>query len=142
MNKQQAIEVLKAHNEWRRGNNCDLETPLPMQNPKDIGEEIDVAIAALSDETVTLPNVFSVCSPDCEICANIIKNFTPVSTAVTLPDGWVAVPVEPTDEMLEAGGVELIKAITGRPNLSWADESKLAYKAMLQAAPTCEKEKG
>lgn len=49
----------------------------------------------------------------------------------SLPDGWVAVPVEPTDEM--------IKAATYNTNLDWElDHSSTIgnYKAMLQAAPT------
>jgi hypothetical protein len=65
-----------------------------------------------------------------------------LSEPVTLHDGWVAVPGEPTEEMIEAGSYTLLTGAQDRPELSWADESKLAYKAMLQAAPTCEKEKG
>jgi len=51
-------------------------------------------------------------------------------------EGWVSVPIEPTEEMIRAGGVTLLKGVTDRPNFSWPDESKLAYKAMIQAAPT------
>lgn len=71
MNKQQALETLKHYNEWRRGNDCDLETPLRMPNPKDIGEAIDVAIAALSD-AVTLPKTYAYAEVrKCEHCWHV-----------------------------------------------------------------------
>lgn len=43
-----------------------------------------------------------------------------------IPDGWVAVPVEPTEGMLSAAGVNVILS---------DDEALTAYKAMLAAAP-------
>lgn len=55
-----------------------------------------------------------------------------LSDAVMLPDGWVAVPVEPTKNML------LQICANGEDFRDWNNK----YKAMLQAAPTCEKEKG
>jgi hypothetical protein len=103
MNKHQAIEVLKAHNEWRRDKG-DTKN-LTMHEPKVIGEAIDVAIAALSD-------------------------------AVTPPDGWVAVPVEPTEQMLMAG----LDAWSSSNVINQQTGIKKEYQAMLQAAPNCEKE--
>ena len=43
MTTQQAITILRQHNQWRRGDDEDIE----MQDPKDIGEAIDVAVAIM-----------------------------------------------------------------------------------------------
>lgn len=51
-------------------------------------------------------------------------------------DGWKLVPIEPTEDMLEAGGISLITGSQDRPEISWAEESRIAYKAMINAAPT------
>lgn len=42
MTLDQAINVLEKHQEWRRDNNVPAKTQ--MQNPKEIGEALDVAI--------------------------------------------------------------------------------------------------
>ena len=39
MTTQQAITILRQHNKWRRGDDT-----IEMQEPKDIGEAIDVAV--------------------------------------------------------------------------------------------------
>jgi hypothetical protein len=68
-----------------------------------------------------------------EIDTVIEKCKAALSDAVTLPDGWVAVPVEPTDEMLNRAA----------DFCDFSHETyRHIYKAMLQAAPTCEKKKG
>ena len=46
MTREQALEVLKAHNEWRRYNGP-IGEGLEMQDPTIIGQAIDVAIDAL-----------------------------------------------------------------------------------------------
>jgi hypothetical protein len=107
MNKQQAIEVLKAHNEWRR-DKSDTKN-LTMHEPKVIGEAIDVAIAALSDKTVRLP------------------------------DGWVAVPLELADEMHDAFSDTVCYEVDEYGGVYLTNINQ-CYKAMLQAAPTSEKE--
>ena len=43
MTTQQAITILRQHNQWRRGDDEDIE----MQEPKDIGEAIDVAVSVM-----------------------------------------------------------------------------------------------
>jgi hypothetical protein len=50
-----------------------------------------------------------------------------------LPDGWVAVPLEPTNDMLNASYVPLYQA----PDLcdTTSQRATKVYKAMLQAAP-------
>ena len=47
----EAVKILKAHNNWRRGvdengNEIDdaVAMTMPMQNPKEIGEAIDVVV--------------------------------------------------------------------------------------------------
>lgn len=62
------------------------------------------------------------------------------SVANTLPDGWVAVPVEPTPKMVDATFNDAIE--TNGASESHNRRNKRIYKAMLQAAPSCEKEKG
>lgn len=52
-----------------------------------------------------------------------------------VPTGWKMVPVSPTLEILEAGARSIIDGQDGRPGTSWADESGMAYAAMLAAAP-------
>lgn len=98
--KDEALQILKDYNAWRRGNDCDLDTTLPMPNPKNVGMAIDFAISALSEPET-----------------------------VTLPDGWVAVPAEPTADMLKSTLEVHCRSID---NFSWT----AMYKAMLQAAPT------
>ena len=41
MTTQQAITILRQHNAWRRGDDT------PMQEPKDIGEAIEVAVVIM-----------------------------------------------------------------------------------------------
>ena len=48
MTKQQALTVLKAHQDWRRYDGPIYDAPA-MQSPKRIGKAIDVAIDALGD---------------------------------------------------------------------------------------------
>jgi len=179
MNKQQAIEVLKAHNEWRRdkGDTEDLIMP----EPKDIGEAIDVAIAALSDavtlldvamaleerdklgftvvevigkldeineqvEEITLHdfNYFAIpaelwheLQDSLEQMPQRAELFTQIK--VTLPDGWVAVPAEPTEKMIAVVFEYLIRCDVENVD---GDDIRGALRCAIQAAPTCEKEKG
>ena len=41
MDAERAIEVLENHNKWRRGGE------IPMQDPQDIGEAVDIAVAVM-----------------------------------------------------------------------------------------------
>ena len=41
MDAERAIAVLENHNKWRRGGD------IPMQEPKDIGEAVDIAVAVM-----------------------------------------------------------------------------------------------
>lgn len=65
--------------------------------------------------------------------AAMLQGAEPVMTAYKLPEGWVAVPVEPTEGMLSAAGVNVILS---------DDEALIAYKAMLAAAPQREVKNG
>jgi hypothetical protein len=139
-----AIEVLETIDGWLKTRGYTGLMPKEKQ-------AIEACKAAISDETVTLPddelelllqrNSLSLTSPEWMGDSNMVDkedliNFAnayhkALSVANTLPDGWVAVPVEPTDEM--------IKAATYNTNLDWElDHSSTIgnYKAMLQAAPT------
>lgn len=51
MTKKQALEVLEAHNKWRRGSD-----EIPMQEPEDIGKALEVAIKALKKQAKTKGN--------------------------------------------------------------------------------------
>lgn len=42
MTKKRALEILEAHNKWRRGSDA-----IPMQDPKDIGEALEISIKSL-----------------------------------------------------------------------------------------------
>ena len=55
------------------------------------------------------------------------------------PNGWVLVPIEPTDDMMSAGAAKII-GCNSRSNISWQREAKDAYKAMLAAAATASHE--
>lgn len=46
MTTKDAIQILKAHNEWRRDRESEMPQPMPY-TPKELGEAIDVAIAKL-----------------------------------------------------------------------------------------------
>lgn len=49
MNKEKALDILRTHNEWRRG------AEIPMQDPKELGEAIDIAISVLEQEKKHAP---------------------------------------------------------------------------------------
>lgn len=49
-----------------------------------------------------------------------------------VPDGWKMVPIEPTDDMIWAGHSALSDGSLGQAEI---DDGKIAYKAMLSAAP-------
>lgn len=48
MKQNEALTILKAYNAWRRQDNDNPEDRLPMPDPKEIGQAIDVAIRVLS----------------------------------------------------------------------------------------------
>jgi hypothetical protein len=48
MNKDEALEILKQHNLWRR--NQDDVNPYEMCDPKELGEAIDCVVEALQSE--------------------------------------------------------------------------------------------
>jgi hypothetical protein len=51
MNTTQAAEILAAHNAWRRRDEDFIDqTPIPMQDPKEVGLAIDLAVALLRAE--------------------------------------------------------------------------------------------
>lgn len=69
----------------------------------------------------------------------------PVSQPYKLPDGWVAVPVEPTKEMCDIGhiGVDVLTGVTEDNeyySINGPDAAKV-YRAMLAAAPAPGKER-
>ena len=47
MTVKQAIGIVETHNKWRRDNNVPPKTK--MQNPKDIGEALDVLLIVAKD---------------------------------------------------------------------------------------------
>jgi hypothetical protein len=51
MNTTQAAEILAAHNKWRREDDHNTDhAPTPMQDPKEVGLAIDLAVALLRAE--------------------------------------------------------------------------------------------
>lgn len=83
------------------------------------------------------------------IDAAILQGAEPVTTAYKLPDGWVAVPVEPTEDMIVVGFEsepdesfsdaevwEAYEAMSGCQKA--AHRAKLCWAAMLAAAPKLE----
>jgi len=46
MTTNKVIEILKAHNEWRRDKKSEVPQPMPY-SPKELGEAIDVAVTEL-----------------------------------------------------------------------------------------------
>lgn len=58
-----------------------------------------------------------------------------VQDAPSAITGWKLVPIDPTDAMLSAGARSIINGQENRPGTSWAEESGMAYAAMLNAAP-------
>ena len=47
MTKEEAIDILERHNKWRRGAN------IPMENPKEIGQAIDLIVNDYKNKMVT-----------------------------------------------------------------------------------------
>lgn len=45
MNREKALKTLRHYNKWRRDNH--IPNNIPMPDPKEVGEAIDVAIRAL-----------------------------------------------------------------------------------------------
>jgi len=61
---------------------------------------------------------------ECDGRAAMLQGAEPVSQPYTLPDGWVAVPVEPTEDMI-------IHGFESEPDESFSEEKDwLAYEAM------------
>jgi hypothetical protein len=51
MTTTQAAEILAAHNKWRREDDHNTDhAPMPMQDPKEVGLAIDLAVALLRAE--------------------------------------------------------------------------------------------
>jgi hypothetical protein len=64
--------------------------------------------------------------------AAMLQGAEPVTTAYKLPEGWVAVPVEPTAEM-QSAAAGAIRFDTTPINKLWTGNA--VYKAMIAAAP-------
>lgn len=62
----------------------------------------------------------------------MLQGAEPVTTAYKLPEGWVAVPVEPTAEM-QSAAAGAIRFDTTPINKLWTGNA--VYKAMIAAAP-------
>jgi hypothetical protein len=61
----------------------------------------------------------------------------PASPALKLPDGWVAVPMEPTEEMIAAWRDDMDKSYAKEHAIKIGeDEIVFAHQAMLAAAPS------
>lgn len=61
----------------------------------------------------------------------------PASPALKLPDGWVAVPLEPTEEMIAAWRDDMDKSYAKEHAIKIGeDEIVFAHQAMLAAAPS------
>jgi hypothetical protein len=132
MNKQQAIEVLKAHNEWRRDKG-DTKN-LTMHEPKVIGEAIDVAIAALS-EPVTLPDGWVSVADGLPEMNKVVMVYIPDFEGYQIQlSEWVEYYEAPVS----------FSTATIKTGEGWADHDfdEITHWMSLPAAPTCEKEKG
>lgn len=59
---------------------------------------------------------------------------------MTIPDGFKLVPIEPTDEMIEAAMISTSswKGIQGSALTVNREKARLRYKAMIDAAPQTE----
>lgn len=61
----------------------------------------------------------------------------PASPSLKLPDGWVAVPLEPTEEMIAAWRDDMDKSYAKEHAIKIGeDEIVFAHQAMLSAAPS------
>lgn len=83
---------------------------------------------------------------DAERAASMLQGAEPVTTAYKLPEGWVAVPIEPTEDMIvngfesepdesfsDAEVWEAYDAMSGCQQA--AHRAKLCWAAMIAAAP-------
>lgn len=83
-------------------------TPVPVSVPDEVNVLLNHLEDVLPDDAFNLidvktwNNVSMLSRPDVYRSA-MLHGAEPVTTAYKLPEGWVAVPVEPTHEMLEAG---------------------------------------
>lgn len=62
------------------------------------------------------------------------------SATASLPDGWVAVPVEPTGGMVDSGFFALLEAETDDNGALMFSAAEVIYRAMLSARPEFPKE--
>lgn len=77
------------------------------------------------------------------MCAAMLQGAEPVTTAYKLPDGWVAVPIEPTAEMISSGiAAHFERSQTQIHDRPAPGPMECAYVAMLAAAPQQEANNG
>ncbi|WP_273960611.1 DUF3850 domain-containing protein [Enterobacter kobei] len=107
--------------------------------------------AALRDQIIDICDGVDVCDSAAQeiwkACRDaMLQGAEPITTAYKLPEGWVAVPVEPTEDMI-------VNGFESEPDESFSDEkeweaydamsgcqqaahrAKLCYAAMITAAP-------
>ena len=144
MKENDAIEVLTKHQKWRLG--CDKT---PATEPTELTAAIDTAIKALQEKAVDVD----------ETVKNLVKNWGGngiesrshteayeegvkdaidhlasqgyLRTPDTIPEGYVLVPIEPTEEMLKKG---YMWRNTGDEEKDQAAMKQSIYKAMIKAA--------
>ena len=147
MNVQEAVALLRRHNEWRRGAGGE------MIEPRWLGLAIDLLCDHFSHaaEMVCLPPEIDPTSRvlgGIKYAPNFVSGWnrcrvamidaTPAPVAQKVPDGFVLVPVEPTEAMVIAA---LQKVDPLRELIDWSDghgfmreDARLAWSAMLAAA--------
>ena len=72
------------------------------------------------------------CAKEGVPCIRLAPPAAPASAA-PVPDGWVMVPREPNEAMMDAGERAFIA--TARPGATWAEHTGNIYRAMIAASP-------
>ena len=135
------IDTLNAYHLSRKKELLYTAPPAPVAVPDEATpENIEILASTFAPHGVT----YQWDRDECNAAADswnscreaMLQDAEPVTTAYKLPEGWVAVPVEPTAEMLQSG----ISAHYERSQIQIHDRPapgpmECAYVAMLAAAP-------
>lgn len=91
---------------------------LPEEMPKGLAGQIVSLLAHNVGDKLLAKKIWNACR------AAMLQGVEPVTTAYKLPEGWVAVPVEPTEDMI-------VNGFESEPDESFSDEKEWEeYEAM------------